>query len=1315
MTDPAAEQHNAKPLPPARQAAPVVAPPESQTVTRRSVGHGGVYSHFRQLSATSDGQEPPPERFSPLFRRADYAHPVNESQKGRVLNDLQRQFGNRYVQRVLAPVTAGESGAPLAKPLQRQTAPGVTDPAGTTATESLIERSRGQPLDSGTRQSMEPRFGRDFSGVRVPTGSSAQRAARHPGAQDFTTGRDLYFSTGAYHPASEQGHVAALQSAQNAAVTAGGTVRLQPALKVSSPQDAAEKEAEATAQKIVRMVVPESSVADVRTGGGGGFRQLKKEEKEEDKKLQAKLESPNIARRTASEVPNRRQEDTLQRKMEGQPEVAANVAADIQSSATAGTPLPSGVRRFMEPRFRANFSQVRIQTGERPAQLNQQVNARAFTVGNQIFFGRDQFQPERQEGRELIAHELTHTIQQGAAVQRSEEVNVTQQAPVQVQRLGISDALDYFADKANLIPGFRMFTIVLGVNPINMSGVDRNAANILRALIEFLPGGALITQALENSGVFDKVGTWVEQQIQSLGLVGSDFKQAISQFLDSLSWTDFLHPDSVWERAKSIFTEPIDRIISFAGGLGTGIIQFIKDAILIPLAKLAEGTPGWDLLCAVLGKNPITGDPVPCNAETLIGGFMKLIGQEDVWDKLKEANAVARALAWFQGAMTGLMGFVDQIPTLAVNAFNSLELVDIVLVSRAFAKVAAVFVNFIGDFISWGLNTVWNLLEIIFDVVSPGALSYIKRTGPALNSILKNPLPFVGNLVEAAKLGFQNFANNFGAHLKAGLIDWLTGSLSGVYIPKALTLAELGKFALSILGITWAQIRRKIVKALGPNGEKIMQGLETGFDIVVALVKGGPAAAWELIKEKLTDLKDTVIGGIVGFVTETIVEKAIPKLIALFIPGAGFISAIISIYDTVMVFVQKIAKIIQVVTAFIDSIVTIAAGNIGAAAERVESILGGLLSLAISFLAGFLGLGKITDKIKEVIEKVRATVDKAIDAAIAWIVSKAKKLGIKDETANRQRKLDQAMDAAVAAMARFSNKPVGGLVLRPILSGIRIRYGLKSLTPVPKGRYWAVEGEINPWKKKETPALREVEVAAPVTAKPEDEEFIPPSFTENPKTVIGHLTKKGLEAILPSYLPDLTQQNCVMKKWPDFVNATTSYQTFPNLIPAALGETIAKESIEYVKARNAAVSPPKKEEKDAISALFRGDTRTGEQIVEAKGLHGWGGSMSLDHARSWVENVWYKMDSGKQGDWLQTWKAETSSRTEAMPFLATGWESQKPGTEYRITVPFEIPKSRIFPKVSFNATDVKDASIICITGRGEVIFLTGIPLKYIDL
>jgi Domain of unknown function (DUF4157) len=674
-----------------------------------------------------------------------------------------------------------------------------------------------------------------------------------------------------------------------------------------------------------------------------------------------------------------------------------------------------GTQSVLEGSYRANLHSVRVHTDTHGQDLTQSLSARAVTYGNHIFLGPG----ERQTDLRLMAHETAHVLQQRAApavhlwapgegsnsyeheahqaadaVMRHESFNVQQRtAEPQAQRLGMTDALDFFADKANMIPGFRMFTIVIGMNPINGATVDRSPGNIIRAIVEFLPGGGLVVQALENSGVFDKVGNWVAGQLKSLGMVGSSFAKAISDFLKSLSWKDIFNLGGVWERAKAIFTGPISQLINFVKGLITGIIQFIKDAILKPLAKLAEGTEGYNLLKGILGKDPITGEAVPRSAETLLGPLLKMIGLGDVWQKMQQANAIPRAWAWFQSTMGQLVGFVSQIPGLFISAFKALTIEDIILVPKAFAKLAAVFGGFIGKFVSWGVDAMFKLLEIVFDVVSPGAFGYIKKTGGALKAILKNPLPFVGNLVKAAKLGFTNFAGNILGHLKKGLIDWLTGSLEGVYIPKALSLVEFGKLAISVLGVSWAQIRGKIVKALGPGGETIMKVLETTFDIVVALVTGGPAAAWDVIKDKLTELKDTIVDGVISFIKDTIVTKAIPKLIAMFIPGAGFISAIISIYDTVMVFINKISKIIQVVTAFVNSIVAIAAGNIGAAAAKVESILSGLLSLAISFLAGFVGLGKVTDKIMGVINKVRARVDKAIDTAVTWIVTQAKRLG----------------------------------------------------------------------------------------------------------------------------------------------------------------------------------------------------------------------------------------------------------------------------------------------------------------------------------
>jgi hypothetical protein len=790
---------------------------------------------------------------------------------------------------------------------------------------------------------------------------------------------------------------------------------VQTRLRVSVPGDAAEQEALAVGAAVARM--PEPSATTPVPAARGSV-------------------APSVQRRaiTLGETP-------------------LAVGEELQKGG-GGMPLPGAVRSFMDARFGADFGAIRIHTDARAAMLSARLGARAFTLGPDVYFARDEFQPGSMDGRELIAHELTHTIQQGVVPQRSRTdvqpaaaqtgarvpaappasqrtvsspaamppargrpgmpvpasviappapvraavpappapppVRVAARAPTAVQRFGISDALDKFAEYANVIPGFRMLTIVLGVNPISMSPVDRSAANILRAIVEFIPGGGLIVQALNNSGVFEKAGAWISDQIATLGLVGSAIKKGVDSFLSSLKWSDILDLDGVWQRAKRIFTEPIDRLIAFAKGLLDGILKLIKDAILKPLAQLASQTRAWDLLTAVLGKNPITGEAVPRTAETLIGGFLKLIGKEDVWENMKKANAIPRAWAWFQGAMTAVIAFVSAIPDQFVTALKSLTIEDVVLVAGAFAKVAAVFGSFLAKFIDWAGTALWDLAQIIIESISPGALEYIKKTGAALKSILLNPLPFVGNLVKAAKAGFMNFADHFGTHLKAGLIDWLTGSLPGVYIPKAFELGEIVKFVLSVLGISWANLRAKLVKAIG---ETAVKTLETGFDIVVTLVREGPGAAWEKIKEHLTNLKDIVIGGITDFVVDMVVQKAIPKLLAMFVPGAGFISAVLSIYDTIMVFVNKLAQIAAAVKAFIDSIVAIAAGEISGAAAKVEGVLANLLSLAINFLAGFLGLGKVADKIMGVIKKVQTVIDHALDKLVEWIVGAARKVG----------------------------------------------------------------------------------------------------------------------------------------------------------------------------------------------------------------------------------------------------------------------------------------------------------------------------------
>src|ERR1043166_4076607 len=77
-------------------------------------------------------------------------------------------------------------------------------------------------------------------------------------------------------------------------------------------------------------------------------------------------------------------------------------------------PLDPVTRAFIEPRFGHDFSNVRVHTDAKAAESANAVSARAYTVGSDIVFGSEQYRPETDEGRRLLAHELVHLLQQSA-------------------------------------------------------------------------------------------------------------------------------------------------------------------------------------------------------------------------------------------------------------------------------------------------------------------------------------------------------------------------------------------------------------------------------------------------------------------------------------------------------------------------------------------------------------------------------------------------------------------------------------------------------------------------------------------------------------------------------------------------------------------------------------------------------------------------------------------------------------------------------------------------------------------------------------
>lgn len=270
-------------------------------------------------------------------------------------------------------------------------------------------------------------------------------------------------------------------------------------------------------------------------------------------------------------------------------------------------------------------------------------------------------------------------------------------------------------------------------------------------------------------------------------------------------------------------------------------------------------------------------------------------------------------------------------------------------------------------------------------------MALIRKGQETIKIIVADPIAFLKNLLAAIKGGLSKFIDNIWTHLKNAFMQWLFGSLAeaGIEIPQDLTLPSILKLVLSVLGITYERMRAKAVKLIGERNVAIIEKL---VEYLKALITGGPAALWEKVKEDLSNLKAMVIEAIQNWLIETLVKKAITKIVSMFNPVGAIIQAIITIYDVVIFVVEKAKQIMAFVEAIINSVHAIATGAIGGAIDWIEKSLARILPLLIGFLAQLLGLGGISKKIKEFILKVQTAVDKAIDKAIDKIVQLVKKL-----------------------------------------------------------------------------------------------------------------------------------------------------------------------------------------------------------------------------------------------------------------------------------------------------------------------------------
>ncbi|WP_019012442.1 DUF4157 domain-containing protein [Deinococcus aquatilis] len=275
-------------------------------------------------------------------------------------------------------------------------------------------------------------------------------------------------------------------------------------------------------------------------------------------------------------------QQTLQRKKaELEAEAVQPVLQRIQARRGAGNPLPAAILRHLEQGLNHDLSRVRIHDDAEADKLSKKVNALAFTTGTDIYFRSGQFNPNTQSGLELLAHEVTHTVQQSkgnvgtgvdpdaglesearqmgqklatlpvkqvpnphapgvythsAALKRVQTgaaqafslKPLTDLQPQAMQRFG--NPLTWVADQAKsglasaltAIPGYRELTMAFGKDLVTGKTMAANPNAILDALAGWVPGPLKdVLNALKETGAIPKAWAWFKAELGKLDLGGA--------------------------------------------------------------------------------------------------------------------------------------------------------------------------------------------------------------------------------------------------------------------------------------------------------------------------------------------------------------------------------------------------------------------------------------------------------------------------------------------------------------------------------------------------------------------------------------------------------------------------------------------------------------------------------------------------------------------------------------------------------------------------------------------------------------------------
>jgi len=852
--------------------------------------------------------------------------------------------------------------------IQRKADASTSISSNTTENKINAKLGQGDKLPATVRESMEARFGHDFSEVRIHSDNEAAELSQNIEAKAFTVGNDIFFASGQFEPNSDEGQRLLAHELTHVVQQsgAGNTGVAQQKIQRFSFRGAWDAVSGAVS----------SAVEFVGDSISAGLDWIKEH-----------------LSGLVSSMPGY----SLLAVMLGEdPITGAAVARTGRNFIEAGLDvIPNGAVLKAKLEEKGALAEAASWLDEQIAILEFSPSAILRSLGN-FFSGlslSDIASPA------AVFSRLKNIVVPPIVRLATFAITVASKLLEIVKNYILDNLVTFVKEQTRAYP---LLTVILGKDPITDEQVDRTPIALLRGFMLLSESGEEQLRQMEESGSLQRAADWVNGALERLNITWDIIKQIFINAWEAITFQSvFPNPLVAFTRIVNIIAPPALRIINFVIEVALKVLGFIKDALISRLVSFARGTRGYTLLTVILGKDPFSGEQVERSTENIIKGFMLLTsGGEEQFKQMKETGAITRMSARIETAIATLAFTWAYIRGLFTTAWESFTLSMLAQPLQAFARILAVFADPFLRLVSFVIEIVKVVVEVILRVMNfPINLvnNIITKAMQAFTNIKRNPIGFLMNLLRAVRQGFEQFFGNITDHLISGVVDWLFGQLSdaGITPPQDLSFRSILGLVLEVLNLTIERIWEKLEERIGPERmarvRSMIDRLTGAWAFVKDVVTRGPIAIWEYIQERLSSLWDTVLESIRNWIVTRIIERVTTKLLSMLDPTGimAVVNGFMAFFNAIQSFIRYLREMLQIVNSFVEGVAEIAAGSVASAANFLENALGRAVPIAIGFLANQVGLSDLGRRIGEMIGRVRDMVDQAL----TWLVDKAVSAG----------------------------------------------------------------------------------------------------------------------------------------------------------------------------------------------------------------------------------------------------------------------------------------------------------------------------------